>query len=145
MPAQSILQLSEAANLGVHALVHLQIQQGHHSAGAIAKVLGASPTHLSKVLARLASAGFLTSTRGAQGGFTLVDGAAEHTVLDVIVALDGPLPQSTCLLGTPMCGRCSCAFTRLHHEAMALMTRHLGSLTIAGLAREQCSGTEGNI
>ncbi|MBT3217955.1 MAG: Rrf2 family transcriptional regulator [Proteobacteria bacterium] len=141
--SRNILQFSEAANLGVHALVYLFAESKHHSAAAIAKVLNASPTHLSKVLGRLANAGFVTSTRGARGGFALVEGAAGRSVLDVIENLDGPLPQTACLLGRPMCYGGRCAFARLHDEMMVSMGNHLGSLTIAELARQQCSGAAG--
>jgi Rrf2 family protein len=131
------LQLSEAANLGVHALVYLaQNPEAVSAASHIAEQMAVSSTHLSKVMGRLAVAGFLTSTRGARGGFALACAPEDVTVLEIVEAIDGPLPESTCMLGRPICSTETCAFTRLHDDVVALMRAHLGSMSIADLARE---------
>ncbi|MBW1880922.1 MAG: Rrf2 family transcriptional regulator [Deltaproteobacteria bacterium] len=96
--------------------------------------MGVSATHLSKVLGRLAAAGFLTSMRGAKGGFALASAPESYTVLEIVEAIDGPLPESTCMLGQPICSKETCAFTRLHEEVIALIRVHLGTTSLADLA-----------
>jgi len=137
MGTSRALQLSEAANLGVHALIYLTRNRGSRSSAAhIAEQMAVSATHLSKVLGRLAAAGFVTSTRGARGGFALDRPPESCTVLEIVEAIDGPLPESTCLLGQPICTKTTCAFTRLHDEVMALVRRHLGQTSLADLASD---------
>ena len=48
-------------------------------------------SYLEQILRRLATAGFLVSRRGAEGGFRLAKPAAEIAIADVVRAVDGPL------------------------------------------------------
>ena len=106
---EGVLKISEAANLGVHAMVYL-LEAGLERTIAVAEiagVLGVSKDHLGKVLQRLAKAGLVTSRRGPRGGFRLNDGAGEATLLEILEAIDGPMANETCLFGHPICGgRC---------------------------------------
>ena len=101
----SILRISEAANLGIHALVYLALERDCSpcSAGAIAKGLEVSESHLAKVMQRLAAAGMVSSTRGARGGFTIITDPDRTSLLQVLEAIDGPILSSGCLLGRGDC------------------------------------------
>jgi len=74
----------------------------------MASALNASHAHLSKVLQRLTRGGLLRSTRGPRGGFVLADGALDARLLDVYESIDGPLPEHTCLFGSPVCRGSGC-------------------------------------
>jgi len=68
----SVLRISEAASLAMHAMMALAAQPEHRrSAQDLARQLDVSLAHLAKVLQRLAKAGYVASTRGPKGGFTL--------------------------------------------------------------------------
>ena len=134
--AQGILRVSEAANLAVHALAYLAGSAGEPaSATQIAHSLGISEAHLSKVLQRLVKAGYLRSVRGAKGGFQLSRQPDEVTVLDLLVAVDGPLPERGCLLGTPICPAGGCRLSGLLCEISDWVHRSLGRLTLAEVVR----------
>lgn len=102
----SMLRISEAANLGFHAMACLLDSSPGNaiSVAEIAALLGVSRDHLGKVLQRLAKVGLVTSRRGPKGGFFLGSKAREATLLQILEAIDGPMTKVGCLLGRPICG-----------------------------------------
>ncbi|HOS93207.1 MAG TPA: Rrf2 family transcriptional regulator [Armatimonadota bacterium] len=103
------LRISEAASIGLHTVL-LLAQEGQQflSARDMARTMGVSEAHLSKVLQRLVRAGIAESARGPHGGFRLAAGAEALSLLAVYEAIDGPLRPLPCLLGRPMCDGKSC-------------------------------------
>jgi Rrf2 family protein len=128
----SILRISEAANLGIHALVYLALHSDCSpcSASVIAKALSVSESHLAKVMQRLVAAGMVSSTRGARGGFTIVTDPERTSLLAVLEAIDGPILGSGCLLGREACLVHACWLAELEQETIELVHRHLGSVTL---------------
>lgn len=64
------------------------------------------PSHfLSKILMQLTHAGFITSHRGAAGGYSLEKDPAEISLLEVIEAIEGPIILNLCLLPGLECER----------------------------------------
>ncbi len=55
---------------------------------------------VAKVLKSLAAAGFVSSQRGARGGYRLLRPLATISVADVIVAVDGPIALTACVDGS---------------------------------------------
>jgi Rrf2 family protein len=104
-----ILKISEAASLALHTTVLMAARPEERlSTHELAAPLGGvSEAHLAKVLQRLTKAGLVESTRGPGGGFTLARAGDGITLLEVFEAVEGPLDESTCLLGEPVCqGQC---------------------------------------
>jgi Rrf2 family protein len=126
----SPLRFSEAANLAVHACALLAASGGRVSARRLAERMGVSPSHLAKVLQRLAYRGILNSTRGATGGFSLTRPPSEITLLDLVQYVDGPLDSGGCLLGKPVCGRDSCLFTDLMERTGSMVRTRLSSTSL---------------
>ncbi len=128
----SILRLTEAANLGIHAMIYLVLEgeEGPSSSGTIAKSLRVSESHMAKVLQRLASAGLVRSIRGARGGFTLVADPSRTSLLTILEAIDGPISPAGCLLGREVCMVRQCWLTKLEQEARVLVERHLGAVML---------------
>ncbi|MCP4656916.1 MAG: Rrf2 family transcriptional regulator [bacterium] len=103
------LKISEAASLALHAMgLIAALPGGKASARVIASRLGVSEAHLSKVLQRLAKAGFLRSVRGPKGGFSLPRSAEEITLLEVYEAIEGPIEAHHCLFDRPLCEGAEC-------------------------------------
>jgi len=102
--SSGVVKISEAANLGLHALTLMAHEPKRPlPIWQAVEVLGVSENHLAKVMQRLAKAGLVTSTRGPKGGFLLARDPAEITLLEIHEALEGPLPKHYCLLGKPRC------------------------------------------
>ena len=64
------IQLSEAASIGIHALVLISTSEGSFmNVNVIAEKTGASKNHIAKVMQTLVRADFVSSVRGPAGGF----------------------------------------------------------------------------
>ena len=118
----SVLKVSDAASMGLHAMVLLAAKPERlMSNREIAATLRVSPAHLSKVLQRLSKAGMVRSTRGPGGGFRLVKDREKLPLLKVYEAIEGRLNTKDCLLHSPVCGTRRCIFggmlRRLNKEA----------------------------
>jgi Rrf2 family protein len=98
-----IVQLSEAATIGLHSMVIIARADELINANNIAEQTGASKNHLAKVLQRLVKAGFLESTRGPSGGFLLKKKPREITILQIYEAIEGKIETSGCPLNQSVC------------------------------------------
>jgi Rrf2 family transcriptional regulator, nitric oxide-sensitive transcriptional repressor len=108
---ESVLKISDAANLAIHAMGHIAVAgpERSHSVAEISSLQGVSEAHLSKVMQRLVKAGLLTSRRGPGGGFVLGRSADAITLLDIFEAIDGPIGTETCLFARETCLFKGCA------------------------------------
>ncbi|MEX0685553.1 MAG: Rrf2 family transcriptional regulator [Balneolales bacterium] len=59
---------------------------------------------LTKILQKLTKAGILISLKGPNGGVALSRAPKLITMLDIVIAIDGPNLFTECLLGLPGCG-----------------------------------------
>jgi Rrf2 family protein len=110
----SILKISEAASLALHAMVLLaNNQDGPMTTKEIAGRLRVSSNHLSKVLQRLVRFSLVESSRGRGGGYELARPAHRLTLGDIYEAIDGPLKAVHCLLGEPVCRKKKCILSDL--------------------------------
>ncbi len=130
----SVLKVSDAASMGLHAMVLLAGRPGEViSTRQIAATLRVSPAHLSKVLQRLSKVGLVRSMRGPGGGFHIVKGRETLPLLRVYEAIEGRLAPQNCLLHAPACGGKRCIFggllKRLNKEVRDYLAKHrLGDL-----------------
>lgn len=102
------LKISEAATLGLHAIIILaQNNDKLISVKQIANHLDVSANHLSKVMQRLTKAEFIESIKGYNGGFKLIGNPEEITLLMIYELFDGKLKETSCLLTHKKCqGEC---------------------------------------
>ena len=106
----SILKISEAASIALHAMIVLaQNQNKLVSVKEIATKLDVSANHLSKVMQRLNKAGFIESIKGFNGGFRLSILPDKITFLEIYEIFDGKLKSSNCLLSHNECKN-NCVF-----------------------------------
>lgn len=129
-----IIGISDRTNAALHALALAECNGGSIAAGAAAQRLGLSPSYMAKILQSLAAKGVIASTRGIGGGFSLIQPASEIVCLDVLEALDGPLPANYCLFAKPVCMTRTCAFHKLCVDAKPLLVDTLKKSTVADIA-----------
>lgn len=113
---QTILKISEAAAIALHAADYMAQREGLCSAQEISKALGVSYNHLSKVLQTLTKAGLVAPVRGPKGGFTLSPSGRKAAVRDLMTAIDGPVQLHSCLMGAKVCRHRDCMFGRFLEE-----------------------------
>jgi Rrf2 family protein len=129
-----IIGISDRTNAALHALALAECNGGSIAAKAAAERLGLSPSYMAKILQSLAAKGIIASARGIGGGFSLKKPAAEMACLEVLEALDGPLPGNYCLFPKPVCLAKTCAFHKLCVGARRMLFDTLQSSTIADVA-----------
>ncbi len=94
-----------------------------------------------KVMVPLVRRGWVQSSRGSGGGFSLVGGAESITLLDVVEAFEGPLHLNLCTGPTGCQFLSRCPMHSVWVEAEAALHRVLAKYTIAELAAK--SGPQG--
>ena len=73
---------------------------------------GISMKYLEQIVVQLSRAGFVTSTRGAQGGYQLARHPSEYTVGDILRITEGSLAPVACLEHAPIdCPRAEVCIT----------------------------------
>lgn len=105
----------------------------------IAKVQGLSDSYLENILIILKNSRIVATTRGANGGYTLLRSPEQITVLEVINALEGPLELVDCVTDERSCDRTvTCAVRTVWRELVGAWNITLGNLTLRDLLnREQ--------
>jgi Rrf2 family protein len=92
------MKLGDGVEQAVHCVLLLSglSAEGVLSAAALAEFHGVSPSYLLKHLQAMAGAGLLESVPGPKGGYRLAKLASRITLLDVVVAVEGPEPAFRC-------------------------------------------------
>ena len=129
----TILKISEATSLALHAMVYIAAYGIQPiSTAKLAKELDASAAHLSKVMQRLTHIGLLKSHRGPSGGFLLTKPANKITLLEIYEAIEGPMPDSTCLFDktVPVCTGKNCVLSELIKNVHNEVKKYLNKTTI---------------
>ena len=92
------MKLSEGVEAAIHCAVTLaSIEAGATMPGAaLAEQFGLSASYLLKHLQALASAGILESVPGPAGGYRLARAPERISLLDIVLAVEGPQPAFRC-------------------------------------------------
>jgi Rrf2 family protein len=97
------LDLTQRSDLALQALDVINQSGGQTVSGpAIAGVLRISPHYLGTIMGPLARAGWVRSSTGPTGGYRLAILVSEHSVLDLIEAMEGTVDRDTCMHGDSM-------------------------------------------
>ncbi|HRA48546.1 MAG TPA: Rrf2 family transcriptional regulator [Thermomicrobiales bacterium] len=123
------MRVSNRLDYAVRALVELALfeGQGPIAAREIATRRDIPDAFIHQVMATLARAGFIRSTRGPSGGHELIQPASQITVADVAIAVDGEHP-ATPDLGDPV--------RRFWNGLQDVNMAFMRSTTLAGLAAQ---------
>jgi len=92
------MRISEGVEWGIHCVTVLALVPPPTAlpAARLAEYHGVPPAYLAKHLQALSRAGIVESVAGPRGGYRLSRPAAEITMLEVVVAIDGSAPASRC-------------------------------------------------
>src|SRR5437870_11858882 len=87
------MRLTRASSYALHALVYMAAQKHNRPVPShiVAQARGIPERFLLKVLKPLVSARVLASVKGPNGGYRLSRPAGAVSMLEVIVAVDGPI------------------------------------------------------
>ena len=128
---------SRSAEYAIRAFVQLAaVPDGKYAMVKNIAEESETPTHfLAKILQQLARKGFLRSSKGPTGGFTLRRPADEITLLEIVDAIDGLSEYQRCPSGMTECNdEAPCG---MHESWKALRSRileYMEATTIADVA-----------
>ena len=139
------MQITRASDYAVRVMIHLAgfppgstVRQA-----ALAKATDVSGHFLSKVLQQLVRSRLIRSQRGAGGGYALAVSARSVSLLEVVVAWDGPMRLNQCIEEGPSCARRDwCPAHQVWAEAQAAIVNVLGGVSVEKLALQARSNAE---
>ena len=121
----------------LHVLLHLAQKTGPVTSEALAEAMGANPVVLRRLMAGLRDQGYVQSTKGHGGGWTLACDPGRITLLDVYEALGSPaLLAIGHRPGAPGCRVEAAVHSALEpafEAAEAVLLTRLGEVTLAAL------------
>jgi Rrf2 family protein len=93
-----MMKLSEGIEQAIHCMTMLSgvSEGGVLSAAALAEFHGVSMSYLLKHLQALSGAGMVSTVPGPKGGYRLAKRPKEITLLDIVLAVEGPAPAFRC-------------------------------------------------
>ena len=138
------MKLSTKGRYGVAAMYELALHYGEGpiSLKSIAQKQGISEHYLEQLICTLRNSGYVTSIRGAQGGYILAKDPKGITVGDIITAMEGPIALVDCLLTDAevnrYCKKAGACVTRgVWAKVCDSINEVLNSITLADLCREE--------
>ena len=90
------MRITRETDYALLVLTKLATEEERMSASTLAEICGLNVSLVGKVLKLLVKAELLTSTRGVYGGYKLHKDPEEITLVDVIVAIEGPMAMNAC-------------------------------------------------
>jgi Rrf2 family protein len=92
------MKLSEGVEAAIHCAATLVSVEGEGTipGAALAEQFGLSPSYLLKHLNALTAAGILESLPGPYGGYRLARSPDRISLLDIVLAVEGPEPAFRC-------------------------------------------------
>ena len=136
-PYSTSLRLNRAADYAIRVMIHLATlpRQQRVALPALAEATGAPSTFLSKVLQALSRALLVSSRRGQQGGFEILDRGRRASIREIIEAIDGPICLNVCLIDRRSCSRKPfCSAHPVWVQAQSALLSVLNSAIVADLA-----------
>ncbi len=129
---------------GRYAL-RLMIDLAQHDAGGyiplrdISRRAEISSKYLEQIVVQLSRAGFVTSTRGAQGGYQLARHPSEYTVGDILRITEGSLAPVACLEHEPIdCARANeCITLDFWRGLYDVINQYVDSVTLDELVSNE--------
>lgn len=149
------MKLSEGIEQAIHSVTMLcgLSPDGVLSAAALAEFHGVSTSYLLKHLQALSKAGILNTVPGPRGGYRLARDPKNITLLDIVIAVEGPEPAFRCQeirqRGPNPLPRSAfvkpCGINAAMLKAEKAYKDELRRVTIAGLLKSVMDGDDGSI
>lgn len=128
---------SRSAEYAIRAFVYLaDVPEGKYAMVKNIAEESEIPTHfLAKILQQLARKGFLRSSKGPTGGFTLRRPAAEISLLELVDSIDGLAEYQRCPSGMAECNdEAPCGMHESWKKLRSSIMDYLEGTTIADVA-----------
>ena len=127
------MRVSTKGRYGLRTLMDIAMHQskGPVTLNDIATRQRISVKYLWQVINPLKTAGLLSVTRGAKGGYVLARRPESVTMLEIMTILEGPVSLVDCITKTDDCNRIDCCVSRtVWMEVNRAVEKSLASITL---------------
>lgn len=135
-----MLKLSTKSSYGLRACICLANAEGRLSSTEIASRENIPQRYLEQILSALRKGELVTSTRGANGGYSLSRPAEEITVANLVEVVEGSMPPLLCTVPELQSETCrtdsECGSRELCCRLEESLSTVLTSTTVANLAQQ---------
>ena len=131
------MQITHQADYAIRTMYYLARLSPDQKASTrqIAREYQIPASFLTKIISQLSVAGLIRTARGASGGISLSQPPEKITMLDVLVAIDGPVALNECLNNSESCTFSqNCVLHRFWSDASEELVGRLRSMTFDKLA-----------
>ena len=132
------VRISTKGRYGLRTLMDIAVHQseGAVTLNEIAARQKISVKYLWQVINPLKTAGMLSVTRGAKGGYVLARPPEKITMLEVVNILEGTMSLVDCVSNTKYCDKVDCCVARtVWMEVHRSIEKTLGGITLAAVLR----------
>lgn len=139
------MRVSTKGRYGLRTLVDIAVHQnkGVVTLNDIAKRQEISVKYLWQVINPLKTAGLLSVTRGAKGGYALARRPEDINMLEVVSTLEGPLSIVECIMNEDACDRIdTCVARSVWMEVNQTVEQALKEVTLAEVLRRYMDTSE---
>ncbi|MBI5217584.1 MAG: Rrf2 family transcriptional regulator [Bacteroidia bacterium] len=136
-----IFTLSEASHIAIHSMILIMNSGVRLTANQIAKRLGASRHHTSKVLQRLVKDQMLSSGRGPTGGFNMQKKPSDITLYDIYKSIEGEIREVECPIENRICPYYKCIFGGFGKKITAEFKKYLESSILSEYSDKKFKNT----
>lgn len=129
-----ILNISEATLIALHSLVFIaKSKDVPLSVKQISSGIGSSVNHVSKILQRMATQGFINSIRGPKGGFILISDPKKLLLIEIYESIQGKIEDTFCPFNEKACTFNKCLFQGLDKKISQEFIDYLNNTSLADL------------
>lgn len=149
------MKMGDGVEQAIHSVGVLSglAEDGVLSAAALAEFHGVSTSYLLKHLQSLSGAGILATVPGPKGGYRLAKTPDQITLLDIVLAVEGPAPAFRCAEirqrgPNPLPGRYftkPCGINAAMLNAEKVYRAELAKTTMADILGDLIAGDDGGI
>lgn len=125
------LEFMRRTDLALRALRQLETARSPLQASDLAATLKSTRQFMPQVLAPMVRAGWITSSPGPRGGYTLATDLTTRSLLEVIELIEGPTDGGRCALGGPCRSEVRCAAHDAWTEARHGLLDQLQSTSVS--------------
>lgn len=134
------MKLSTRCRYGIHAMFDLaqNVGNGPQTIHAVAERQIVPEQYLEQIIGVLRREGFVTSVRGAQGGYMLAKEPSDISIGELIRLLEGPVLMADCIYDAEACIRSGQCPSRLVWERLTdCINQVVDSITLADMLADQ--------
>lgn len=130
------LESTRKSDLAVRAMIGLADVESRLKAADLAELLGTTSSFMSHVMTPLVKHGWVASDPGRNGGYRLLAGLRDVSVLELVEAVEGPLETGQCVAADRPCDDyAACAMHHAWTKARTTLALELAGTSIADVAK----------